>query len=374
MSITKTSSSLNNALQQSNNPTNVIQYSSPTNTRNHIASVVRLTNGNLLCVWAHYAAASVDWNPCQIWAKISINNGLSWGDPYMIIDVPSGTIGYEMPSIYKKTNGNIIFIGVLRVGTEAPFYGQIWQYESIDNGATFSGAKMIYESSDYETNDYISCSGHSICVTQTGRLLFPFNMFITSEHSANLGNTVARVLYSDDEGENWSLSATVIQAATSGDEGLLAESNIAQETDGTLIMIHRTRSMFVRIGTSINNGATWDNPPVKEDAFITSNAMVRIAFVNGKYIGVANRPSEDVPQLTGAATRVYMDLWESTDGTTWAFVKNLLYKDSVYVFAEPVIYDLGTGVLMFYSHYPNDDVSILQDLRFERLTYADLSV
>lgn len=363
---------LYNALVESKNRTDVLQYSTQFNLRNHYASIIRLSGDTLLAAFTYYTEDSVDVSPSEIFCKYSYDNGKSWTDEWLIIPIRSGKSGSVCPNLYKKLNGNIICLSLERNEHESDWWGQIYQYESTDNGLTWDEGVLIYESSDYQTHDYIWIPSNQILKTSTGRLII--SMMIgtgTAPFLTGSMNSVVRHLYSDDEGANWSLSATVLQAAVSGDEALIGSGRMVQMSDGTIVEIERTRSRYTRITKSIDNGATWSNPPVKSATLIISNADVELYCKNNILYAFASRPSVDVPQIPSTDTRIYLDLWKSIDsGNTWTFVKNLLYDSSVHVYTEPIVFDFGSGIIMFYSYYPYGTDT--QDLRFERLSYVDL--
>jgi len=360
-------SDLYNILTESKNPTNVIQYSTQYNIRNQQGSVIRLNNGNLLCAWTYFFEEEEDPSESEIWAKISTNNGLSWGNAYQIIAIEVGTNGVRHPSLFLKSNGDILLVCTLEA--DDGLSAQVVQYISSDNGATFGGKTSIYSSSDYEAPDCIVSASHRILETTTGRLIYPFHIPTTATHASATGIMVVRFIYSDNQGVSWSISASILGIANPVDEQLLAEPCITQLPNGNLLCLMRTRSGYGRISTSTDNGATWSNPPTKSGTLIESNASVWISYTNNKLIAIVNRPEGGV--VNGAAARIRMDLWQSEDnGATWSFIKNLLYKDDDYNFCEPIVYDKGTGILMFYSYYPYG--TSYQDLRFERYNYSEL--
>jgi len=368
-------STLYRALVDSKNPTNVLQYSSTYNARNHYPSIINTGGDNLFLAWVHYGELSTDITPCEVWARTSNNNGISWSEDRKIISIKEGKLGPICPSLYKKVNGNIICIANQRNDDGSSYWGQLYQYESTDNGLTWDEGKIIFESSVYETNDYIWTQSNNILVTLTGRLIISITISTTSSRVTNTMCTVTRQLYSDDEGVNWSLSDTVLQAAASGNEALIVSCSLTQLSNGTIIEVFRTRSRFVRITKSTDNGVTWTNPPTKSETLITSNADLYVINISDILYAFASRPSDDVPQLTSSTTRVYLDLWKSTDGgDTWTFVKNLLYDSSVHAYTEPIVYDSGLFIYLFYSYYPYDTTNgLMQDLRFEKYTYSQLN-
>jgi hypothetical protein len=361
---------LYDALVYSKNSTNVIQYSVPSNARHHYPSVVRTSHG-LFCTFTHYDTASVDLSPSEIWGCSLYENGLPSCDTYKIIDVRAGKNGTVCPCIYQKSDGTILCLTLER-NDDATYYGQIYQYILTYTGGKWvadAGTK-IYESSDYQTNDYIWIPSQNILVTSTGRLIISIMTSRTTDYYTSTMNTIVRHLYSDNEGGAWSLSATVLSAAASGNEALISSGRMIQMSDDTIVEIFRTRSRYARVTKSTDNGATWSNAPTKSATLIESNADVELFCRNDILYAFVSRPDAAVPQLASETTRVYLDLWQSVDGgDTFTLVKNLLFK-SGYIFTEPIIYDKGSGILMFYSYYPTGTTS--QDLRFERYTYADL--
>jgi hypothetical protein len=366
-------STLYNTLSYSKNPTNVIQYSTPYNLRNCSPCVIRLQNGNLLCTWSHFGITSEDLTPGEVWAKKSTNNGKSWSDAYLIIPIPIGVVSAVIPSTYQKTNGDIILVCWQQYDA-TPDYTEIWKYTSTDNGVTFEGGTQIYASNDYGVSgDYYTFNGQRIFKTQTGRLLFSFDVETNPVAFSGTANTICRVLISDDEGDTWSVSATNMMAAASGIEALLAESVICQVPNGTLLCASRTRSGHVRISTSTNNGTTWSNPPTKSATLEASNATVWMSYTNGKLIALLNRPEGGI--VDGSAARVHLDLWKSEDlGSTWSLVKNIAYDGSINIFCEPVVFDTGYSILVFHTKYDyaNALVSIiLQNLVFDEVLYNE---
>jgi len=358
-------------LRHTKNPVNVIQYSTNVNTRNHYPSVVNLGGDNLLCAFIYYGTVPGDLEPKRIYGKYSTDNGVEWGDPFLMIDARAGKLGVECPSLFRRANGDLICITLERED-DATYYGQIYQYVSDDNGLTWDAGTLIYESSDYETNDYLWIPSHNILVTATGRLIISIMTSTSEVYYTDTANTIVRHLYSDNEGASWSLSATVLQAAVSGVEGLIGSGRMIQMSNGTIVEIFRTRSRFTRVTKSTDNGATWVNPPVKSDTLIISNADVELYCKSDVLYAFVSRPNADVPQTAQAGTRLYLDLWKSVDaGDTWTLVKNLLYKDGKYIYTEAIVYDVGDGIMMFHSYYRYGTDT--QDLRFERYAYTDLA-
>jgi len=360
-----------NALVQTKNPTNVIQYATTYNIRNASASVIEMANGNLLCAFHHFGVAVGDGNPSTIWACVSTNDGLTWGTPYEIIGVPVTVDSIAIPSLYKKDNGNIICI-CWTVVDQVSDCSEIWQFESTDNGAAFDAGSMIHNSDDYEaTGDYYTIGSHRIFRTASGRLLYPFDVMTTPVHTSMGGVMVGRVLYSDDEGDSWNISATVISTGLEGTERCLAESCCCQLPNGNILRISRTVSGFARISTSTDDGLTWSNPPTKSGTLTTSNATIWISYTDGKLIAIANRKEPTDDGSSQPKNRIHLDLWLSEDnGTTWTMVKNIAYKDGLYGFNEPTIYARESDMLIFHTKVPL--TGAWQDLWFTKIDYSDI--
>ena len=72
-----------------------IAKSGPTNPRNDTASVVELSNGELLVLWHKYEATAApgrDLAHCRIHAKTSADQALTWGGERMIVDIAPGDL------------------------------------------------------------------------------------------------------------------------------------------------------------------------------------------------------------------------------------------------------------------------------------------
>ena len=85
--------------------------SGPTNPRNDTASVVELSNGELLALWHKYEATAApghDLARCRIHAKTSADQGLTWSGERMLVDIAPGDLNVQAPALARLPTGELI--------------------------------------------------------------------------------------------------------------------------------------------------------------------------------------------------------------------------------------------------------------------------
>ena len=120
---------------------------------------------------------------------------------------------------------------------------------SRDDGATWSAAKMLVEPDDayFVMND-------RLIQLKSGRLLLPVARKV-GKHEGDQDESLA--MLSDDGGESWRLSRTLVRLATPRG---MAEPCVAELADGRVRLLARTGAGFIYTSISADGGETWSEP------------------------------------------------------------------------------------------------------------------
>ena len=167
--------------------------------------------------------------------KKSIDGGTTWGNAVTVAAGDGSTAagyGYGDAAVAQAANGDIVCL--MAAGNTSYGNGMlhIGYTKSTDGGATWSAVTDLYESANLTNNHtfqstFVS-SGHGITQTiaNEGRIAFPALGKVS-------GTTNEYVIYSDDNGANWTFTDNY--GYTGADESKLLELN-----DGKLLMSIRT--------------------------------------------------------------------------------------------------------------------------------------
>lgn len=223
----------------------------PDNPRNDTASVVELKDGRLLLAWHKYEDSfegGSDFGLCRIHAKISRDDGITWGEERMLVDVEPGDHNVQAPGLTRLPSGELMLHCVRghRGGSSAT----MCLFRSSDEGQTWSEAGTVWSRSN---GQWIQGGANQMNVLSSGRLLLPFHF--GTGHQGSQHNTVACYL-SDDEGYSWRRSSGTVNLPMRG----AMEASVAELGSGQLIMSLRTQLGSVFLSFSDDGGETWTLP------------------------------------------------------------------------------------------------------------------
>ena len=226
------------------------------NPRNSDSSIVRCNDGALLLAWQRYDESELRSNdeaPCNISTLRSYDNGHTWEDERVAVN-DADCINVYDPNLFQTKDNKIALI----------YHKNICFYEgrtvkttmilrkSDDDGKTFGEPHIIADSVNYA-----SAGSHAVIRTSTGRLILPV-MHFSGGRCTPSEHIIAEVMYSDDDGDTWSLSQN---GATVPMRGAL-EPYVAEWIDGILVMVIRTQLGSMFKSYSYDNGVTWSKPQI----------------------------------------------------------------------------------------------------------------
>ena len=226
-----------------------IAKSGPANPRNDTASVVELTDGRLLVVWHKYEASADsghDLARCRIYAKTSVDGGVTWGGERMIVDVEPGDRNVQAPALARLPGGGLFMI-CLRAHSESST--TMRTYVSDDEGRTFTATGTVWERSP---GQWLQGGAASVVALSSGRLLVPCHGGTGGQFRQH--NT-AWCWLSDDGGRSWVRSRSVLDLPLRG----AMEASVA-ELGEKVFMSLRTQLGSVFLSCSGDGGDTWSLP------------------------------------------------------------------------------------------------------------------
>ncbi|HHW09773.1 MAG TPA: exo-alpha-sialidase [Firmicutes bacterium] len=228
----------------------IIAKSGPDNPRNDTASVLPLKSGALMVVWHKYAAGKLsgsDFGTCRIYAKYSYDQGLTWQDERLLVDVAPGDLNVQAPALCRLPTGEILLI-CLRA--HARNSTTMLVFRSVDEGENFVEISRVWERSQ---GQWLQGGASHLVLLSGGRLVLPFHGGTGDQGSQH---NQARCAISDDYGLTWRLSSGYVDLPMRG----AMEASVAELSDGRLAMSLRTQLGAVFMSYSDDGGDTWSLP------------------------------------------------------------------------------------------------------------------
>lgn len=228
----------------------------------------------------------------------SKDNGFSWGQPRLVTE-GSATYGVLPHVALQLRSGGLIHIFVRYSGYDpsgdpAKSLNLPHIHRSSDGGRTWSEPQPLPTGVRY-VSDVLSAVQIS-----SGRVLYPFGVL-----TANKGQFVVSVLFSDDDARTWQRSPSTLSVGGEGFESGATEPSIVELPDGRLWMVIRAQTGYLWESFSSDRGKTWE--AAKPSKFPSSNAPgTLLRMKNGEIVLVWNNHVENVyarQSLVLAATR-----------------------------------------------------------------------
>lgn len=300
----------------------------PGNRRNSEGAILKLHKGLLLAWTEFYTDNSSDWGPSRISAMTSFDGGKSWGDK-RVLQPNIGKMNVMEADLVRLHGGKVLFV-FARKNSEADCAPMV--RISSDDARTFSPPRRI-PVNPYPA--YYTINNDRVIQLHSGRILVP--VAYTEDYRKN-HRLVTRVYYSDDEGQTWKPSKTIVDVkeSTVGAD----EPGVVELPDGRVMLWVRTNVGHPYQSYSSDRGETWS--PVQAMSVNAPNSpqsIKRIPSTNDLLMAWNNSPNERFP-LSTAISR--------DDGRTWEHVKNL-DDDPEHTYAYTSITFVGKRV--FFTYY-----------------------
>ena len=303
-------------------------------------------------------------NTISIMSRRSTDNGKNWSEPVVVAQGGNGKTYGDPAVVLDKKTGNLIcmFVGDQGLWNATPYNRQgIYVSKSTDNGVSWSEPVAITDQVYANHSGWyagFAGSGHGLCL-KDGRLMFVLAIRATSATRVPLHNYA---IYSDDGGDNWTLSTNA--ATTVGDEAKVVELE-----DGDILMSIRNPSKGNRIFCkSTDRGQTWGKAyfetELKDPA--CNGDIIRYSYSTDEGSEGKSRLLHSLPESTTTRENVTVYLSED-DGETWPIKKRLVDGYSAYS-SLTVLPDGTIGALVeegkWDSNLPGEDGFQLVFYRF----------
>lgn len=303
-------------------------------------------------------------NTISIMSRRSTDNGKNWSEPVVVAQGGNGKTYGDPAVVLDKKTGNLIcmFVGDQGLWNATPYNRQgIYVSKSTDNGVSWSEPVAITDQVYANHSSWyagFAGSGHGLCL-KDGRLMFVLAIRATSATGVPLHNYA---IYSDDGGDNWTLSTNA--ATTAGDEAKVVELE-----DGDILMSIRNPSKGNRIFCkSTDRGQTWGKAyfetELKDPA--CNGDIIRYSYSTDEGSEGKSRLLHSLPESTTTRENVTVYLSED-DGETWPIKKRLVDGYSAYS-SLTVLPDGTIGALVeegkWDSNLPGEDGFQLVFYRF----------
>lgn len=303
-------------------------------------------------------------NTISIMSRRSTDNGKNWSEPVVVAQGGNGKTYGDPAVVLDKKTGNLIcmFVGDQGLWNATPYNRQgIYVSKSTDNGVSWSEPVAITDQVYANHSSWyagFAGSGHGLCL-KDGRLMFVLAIRATSATGVPLHNYA---IYSDDGGDNWTLSTNA--ATTAGDEAKVVELE-----NGDILMSIRNPSKGNRIFCkSTDRGQTWGKAyfetELKDPA--CNGDIIRYSYSTDEGSEGKSRLLHSLPESTTTRENVTIYLSED-DGETWPIKKRLVDGYSAYS-SLTVLSDGTIGALVeegkWGSNLPGEDGFQLVFYRF----------
>ena len=210
----------------------------PEHARQTEASIVKLRDGRLFLAWTDFTSADwADHGPARIMGRWSSDGGANWSEPVVVQD-NIGRLNVMIASLIQSPTGRILLC-FHRKDVEWTECHLMVKWSDDDARSWSEPVQITYGHPRYwcGTND-------RFIRLETGRILLP---------AGDLQGLTA--FYSDDDGETWTYSTNWIRPE--GDS--FAEPVVVELSDGTVLMLIRSRSGFIKFAKSRDGGESWND-------------------------------------------------------------------------------------------------------------------
>lgn len=267
----------------------------PNNPRNSEAAIVPLLDGSVLLGWTEfYAGSGADHGPARIVGRVSKDDGVTWGDKYILIENDGGCNVMEVNFMRLQSGGLAVFYCQKNAEDKDC---RVMMRTSTDDGKTFANPKLLSE-----VGKYTGLTNGRCIRLKSGRILL---------EAWEGGDSYCCL--SDDDGETWRDGGRVQPAG-----GPSYEPACIELKDGRVLMLMRTGLGGQFASYSSDGGETWSTPELSALKCTASPVAISRIPTTGDLLAIWNndigQPNSRNP-LTSAVSR--------DEGTTWEHVKNL---------------------------------------------------
>lgn len=302
-----------------------VAKSTPDLPRKGEADVIELKSGKLLLVSMEFGGEGTDYSKTRLVAHESADSGATWSGRRVVSETSEGDVNVYSPNLIASQDGGILLIFHRYHGKVAEigdsYTLHIWK--STDEGRTFAPLAQFAE-----RKEFALCNA-TIKRLGSGRLLLPASPAVPGDHGP-AGKYAATVLYSDDDGVTWQEAKRRLMLPKRG----AMEPHVEETGDGRVLMVMRNQLGFVYQSESKDGGVNWSDPtPTSLVAPESCPELTRIPST-GDLLLIWN-PTFDAGFRSHFGKRSPLTAAISRDhGRTWEMRRNI-ESDSHRAFSNP---------------------------------------
>lgn len=293
-----------------------------------------LPDGTLASIVILHRGPGLENTPEQqdVLIQYSKDGGRTWGERSAVAKLPNdehGWFGFGINFVDRDGEIHVFLLcdgktGVIRARTKEgvppvePIARQtlnVWHLRSTDGRTKWTTPKKIF---DKRTSDL-----QGVTQLKSGRIIMPVSGWVNRSWRERgqgfaaftyLGSWDATVVYSDDGGETWTQSKSLLRAPTPGLAALGAiEPVVVQLNDGRVWMLIRTQ-MGRFYESFSNDGAEWS--PAKPSSIVSSDSPAGLLRLDDKRILMLWNNCQRHPYATGGRHALHGAITDD-DGKTW---------------------------------------------------------
>ena len=265
------------------------------------------------------------------------DNGYTWSGPKPLCPIDSGLNSTPSAAVWGKDGRLHLFYLQFREGRE---FLELHYRGTSEDGTDCEQSRVIVP------DVFIGALFDAICL-ESGRILVPYH-YRVRQRKPPTGENNTTVIYSDDNGETWTQSSTMLTAPCfegyNGNNFGACEPRVLVLKDGRIRMLIRTQAGFLYESFSSDDGATWTE--TRPSIFYSSNSpgcLTRLQ--DGRIVAFWNNCENTTP-FEGHGVYTCRDVLHAAisedDGLTWQGFREV-YLDPFRNDPPPLRGDRGTA-------------------------------
>ncbi len=291
------------------------------NPRNSEGSFLKLKDGRIIFVYTHfYGASGGDHGAAYLAVRYSSDNGLTWIENDELFIKNEGKLNVMSPSFLRLKSGNIM-LGYLIKNSLSDC--QFCVCKSSDEMKTWTPKVMVTTKTYYHV-----VNNDRLVQLSSGRIIVPIAIHGQVENQPFYARGRIAICYSDDEGNTWEKSSTVIESSVQNNVELdifgekkkhqsgLQEPGLVELKDGTLLLWARTDLGCQYLSYSSDQGNTWSKPEPSVLISPCSPASIKRIPSTGDLLVVYNDHSGQFPFSKWKRTPLVIAI-SKDEGKTW---------------------------------------------------------
>ncbi len=292
---------------------------------NSEGSVLRLRDGRLLLAYTYfYGAEAKVTSPARISAKLSEDEGRTWGKRFPLHEKDEG-INVTTPSLIRLRSGEIALFFLHKTHRDECVPSL---KKSQDDGKSWEKPKQVTKE-----DQIYDMANASVIQLSTGRILIPFCRQDRRQRSYS-----ASCLYSDDNCRSWRRSETEIDLPKEG----AMDPHLVELENGKILMTIRNQLGRVYQASSNDQGVTWTNVDSTDLLAPDSPTIIRRIPRTGDLPIIWNNNREKRRPLTSAIS--------TNEGEDWRNLKDIETGEE-YTYSHPSVTFIDENVLLIYNLY-----------------------